>query len=70
MLHFKDFQMTSEGQRFAPVGEGNLNWPAIVAAAQEAGADYCVCEQDHCWGEDPFISVETSYRNMKAMGLQ
>ena len=70
VLHFKDFQMTSEGQRFAPVGEGNLNWPAIVAAAQDAGTEYCVCEQDHCWGEDPFISVETSYRNMKAMGLQ
>ena len=71
VLHFKDMQITPEReQRFAAVGEGNLNWPAIIDAAETGGCEYAVCEQDNCWGEDPFACVETSYRNMKAMGLQ
>ena len=56
-------------QRFAEIGEGNLNWPAILAAAQEVGVEWYFVEQDRCYGRDPFESLAISYRNLVAMGL-
>jgi len=74
MLHLKDYTMAAvAGQfqpRFAPVGEGNLNWPAILQAARGAGVEWCLVEQDDCYGIDPFEAIATSYRNLKAMGLE
>jgi len=70
LLHVKDMTVTPEREvRFAEVGEGNLNWPAILAAAQEAGVEWCLVEQDKCYGRDPFESLAISYRNLQAMGL-
>jgi len=70
ILHLKDMCVTPEReQRMAPVGEGNLNWPAILEAAAECGVE-CVCvEQDHHYGVDPFENLAISYRNLKEMGL-
>lgn len=70
LLHLKDMVVTPEReQRFAEVGEGNLNWPAILQAAEEAGVEWYFVEQDRCYGRDPFESLAISYRNLKAMGL-
>jgi len=70
LLHLKDMTVTPDGQqRFAPVGEGNLNWPAILEAARQGGVEWCLVEQDDCYGQDPFRCLEISYRNGKAMGL-
>ncbi|HUT36901.1 MAG TPA: sugar phosphate isomerase/epimerase [Planctomycetota bacterium] len=68
-LHLKD--MTSKGgqQLMAEVGEGNLDWPNILAAAREAGTEWYIVEQDTCQ-RDPFDSLAISLRNLKAMGLQ
>jgi sugar phosphate isomerase/epimerase len=56
-------------QRFAEVGEGNLNWSAIIKAAADASVQFAVVEQDNCYDRDPFESLAISYRNLKAMGL-
>jgi sugar phosphate isomerase/epimerase len=56
-------------QRFAEIGEGNLNWPAILAAAAESGVEWYLVEQDRCYNRDPFESLDISYRNLRAMGL-
>jgi len=70
LLHLKDMCVTPQReQRFAEIGEGNLNWPSIFAAAQEAGVEWYLVEQDNCYGRDPFESLAISYRNLKAMGL-
>jgi sugar phosphate isomerase/epimerase len=53
----------------AEVGEGNLNWPAILQACREAGVEWYAVEQDECQ-RDPFESLKISYDNLKAMGLQ
>lgn len=69
VLHCKDMVMRgSKEQLMAEVGEGNLNWPAILAAARDAGVRWYVVEQDHCQ-RDPFESLAISLRNMRAMGL-
>jgi sugar phosphate isomerase/epimerase len=70
LLHLKDFAMApGREQRFAEIGEGNLNWPAIMQAAQEGGVEWYLVEQDRSYDRDPFESLAISYRNLKAMGL-
>ena len=70
LLHLKDFAMgPGREQRFAEIGEGNMNWPAIMEAAQEGGVEWYLVEQDRCYERDPFESLAISYRNLKAMGL-
>ncbi len=70
LLHLKDFAMgPNREQRFAEIGEGNLNWPAILQAAQEGGVQWYLVEQDRCYERDPFESLAISYRNLVNMGL-
>lgn len=67
-VHMKDFVIYQDNPMFAEVGEGNMNWPAIIQACRKSGVQYCVVEQDRCL-RDPFESIAISYKNMKAMGL-
>ena len=70
LLHLKDMAVTPDReQRFAEIGEGNLNWSGILHAASESGVEWYLVEQDTCYGRDPFESLAISYRNLKAMGL-
>ena len=70
LLHLKDMAMAAEReQRYAEIGEGNLNWPAILEAAAEGGVEWYLVEQDTCYDRDPFESMAISYRNLSAMGL-
>jgi len=71
ILHLKDMAVSTKKEvRFAPVGEGNLNWPAILAAAKTARVEFYLVEQDDCYGADPFECLATSYRNLVKMGLR
>ena len=71
LVHLKDMCVTPDReQRYAPVGEGNLNWPAVLAACEEGGVEYLLVEQDDCYGKDPFDELATSYRNLKKMGYR
>ena len=69
VVHFKDMAMRGREQLFAEIGEGNLNWPAILDACKEAGTRWYIVEQDICQ-RDPFESLGISLRNLKAMGLE
>ena len=72
LLHLKDFVMGPDGKerRFAEIGEGNLNWPAILSAARQAKVEWYFVEQDLCYGRDPFDSLKISLENLRAMGLK
>ncbi|MFB3892122.1 MAG: sugar phosphate isomerase/epimerase family protein [Phycisphaerae bacterium] len=72
LLHLKDMAVSLEPreQRFAEIGEGNLDWPGILKAASKAGVEWYLVEQDQSYGRDPFESLAISYRNLKAMGLR
>ncbi|GIG68774.1 sugar phosphate isomerase/epimerase family protein [Phytomonospora endophytica] len=54
--------------QFAEVGEGNLDWPAIIAAADETGVAHLLVEQDEFYGRTAFDCLRTSYDNLVAMG--
>lgn len=68
LVHLKDMVMRGREQLMAEVGEGNLNWPEILAACREAGAEWYIVEQDVCQ-RDPFESLGISLRNLQGMGL-
>jgi sugar phosphate isomerase/epimerase len=55
--------------QFAEVGEGSLDFPAIIAASQEIGADYLLVEQDDHYGRTPLECLQTSYDNLVGMGF-
>jgi len=70
-LHVKDLTLLrDEGEThphpfFAPVGEGNLNWDAIVPAAAKAGTTVWIVEQD-AFRRDPYDCLRSSYEFMRA----
>ena len=68
VVHLKDMAMSGREQRFAEVGEGNLEWEPILAACREAEIEWYIVEQDTCPG-DPFDSLEKSLQNLRSMGL-
>ncbi|WP_245933342.1 sugar phosphate isomerase/epimerase family protein [Arthrobacter livingstonensis] len=55
--------------QFAEVGEGNLDFPSIIDHAQAAGAQYLLVEQDELYGRTVWEALETSHRNLSAMGF-
>ena len=74
-VHFKDYKIAlgeevleNVPKRFAEVGRGNLDWPAIIRACREIGVEIFVVEQDVC-EIDPFTSLRISFDAMKRMGL-
>ena len=68
LVHFKDMEMRGMEQLFAEVGQGNLEWPAILEACAEARIKWYLVEQDRCQ-RDPFDSLKLSFDNLRRMGL-
>ena len=68
-IHLKDMVFSPEDKavRMAAVGEGNMNYRGILKAALETGVKYAFVEQDNCYGEDPFLCLERSYRNVEKL---
>jgi len=62
MAEFKDVV------QFAEVGEGNLDFASIIPAAQAAGAEYLLVEQDEIYGRTVWDALQTSYDNLVALG--
>jgi len=68
LLHLKDYAIIDRQPTFAEVGEGNLEWNAIFAAAREAGTKWLAVEEDTCT-RPSMESVAISFRNLHGMGL-
>ncbi len=70
VIHLKDMAVSAEREvRMAEIGEGNLNWAAILEAGEAGGVEYYLVEQDNCYERDPFESLAISLRNLQAMGV-
>ena len=63
VLHVKDMA-DDEERSFAEIGQGTLDWPAIVAAAADGGTEYLCVEQDRCKG-DPMESARISWEFLR-----
>jgi len=65
MIHLKDYVATVENKGyFAEIGQGNLDWHAIIPAAEASGCKWFIVEQDTC-PDDPFESLAISFRYLK-----
>jgi sugar phosphate isomerase/epimerase len=70
VIHFKDFAIVKSEPKFCEIGEGQLNWPAIIKACKATNVSYMVVEQDATFGDkDIFKSIKISYNNLLALGL-
>ncbi len=59
-LHLKDYRINAANEiEFAEIGYGNLNWDEILKAAEAAGCEWYIVEQDICPGS-PFDSLKMS----------
>ena len=69
VVHIKDMAVKGFEPVMAPIGEGNLNWPAIFEAFKKAGTKYMMVEQDTC-ENSPFDALQCSYRYLSAAGYR
>ncbi|HEY4026678.1 MAG TPA: sugar phosphate isomerase/epimerase [Candidatus Dormibacteraeota bacterium] len=66
-IHVKDMAVVDGSPVMAEIGEGNLDWPELLAACREAGVRSLIVEQDEC-RRDPFESLAISRRSLAALG--
>ena len=71
VIHFKDFTIYNGEPRFCEIGEGNLDWAAILEACRATNVRWYSIEQDEPFpGRDIFESMKISYNNLRAMGVK
>ena len=69
VIHFKDMCIMPDREiRMAPIGEGNLDWPGLLEAANAGGTRFAFIEQDLTYDRDPFDCLASSFRYLHAMG--
>jgi sugar phosphate isomerase/epimerase len=67
ITHLKD-ETKDERHTFAEVGEGTLDWPAILAASDASGVEWHCVEQDRC-DRPPLEAVQLSLKNLHSWGM-
>ena len=67
ITHLKDMTK-DERETFAEVGEGKLDWPAILQASDQSGVEWHCVEQDRC-DRPPLESVRISLNNLRSWGM-
>lgn len=60
VLHMKDYGIQNHEPTMKEIGSGNLRWPQILLAAETAGCQWFVVEQDTCPGH-PLDSLRKSF---------
>ncbi|MBQ2668663.1 MAG: sugar phosphate isomerase/epimerase [Clostridia bacterium] len=77
LVHFKDYAIDPYSDHsflecthklFAEVGEGNLNWPGIIAECLDQGIEWCSVEQDKTQ-RPGYESCEISINNLRKFGV-
>ena len=70
IIHVKDMIATPDReQRFAPVGNGNLNWPRIFAEIRRIPIEFVIVEQDAHYEYDAIENVARSFDFLAANGF-
>ena len=74
-VHLKDYLITANvdgdgkvkfAPKFAPVGDGTIDFKSAVQKAKDCGAKYFLVEQDNAPDfDDPFAQVERSIKYIK-----
>jgi sugar phosphate isomerase/epimerase len=63
LIHLKDYAVhpTQRGPAMAALGEGNLDFPRIISAAEKSGCRWFIVEQDRDF-DDAFVAIATSFQ--------
>lgn len=64
--HVKD--MDEQG-RFAPVGEGTIDFARILAAREQSGMEFYLVEQDQTFNETPLEAISISHEGLEEIGF-
>lgn len=68
-VHLKDMTISGFENRMAAVGQGNMNYPAILALLKRLNKTrYMFVEQDYCYGENPFDCLKQSHDYVTGLG--
>ncbi|TXF90296.1 sugar phosphate isomerase/epimerase [Neolewinella aurantiaca] len=65
--HVKD--MDDQG-RFAPVGEGNIDFKRILAAREKSGMEFYLVEQDMCFNHTALEAIAISHKGLREIGFE
>lgn len=65
--HVKD--MDDQG-RFAPVGEGNIDFGRILKAKEQSGMKFYLVEQDMCFNHTALEAIAISHKGLKEIGFE
>jgi len=70
-IHFKDMSVVigddvMNCRRIAPIGEGLMNYDAIIQACLDTNIEIGYVELDDCYGEDPFECMRRSYNYLSS----
>lgn len=65
--HVKD--MDDQG-RFAPVGEGNIDFGRILEAKEKSGMKFYLVEQDMCFNHTALEAIAISHKGLKEFGFE
>lgn len=65
--HVKD--MDEQG-RFAPVGNGSIDFKRILANKELSGMKYYYVEQDACFNETPLEAIQISHKGLGKIGFK
>jgi sugar phosphate isomerase/epimerase len=68
-IHLKDMTIIDEKQIMTEIMEGNLHWPEIFMASEEAGVKWYLVERDS-GPTEAFDSLRISYENLKKAGFR
>ncbi|MED4018341.1 sugar phosphate isomerase/epimerase [Sutcliffiella cohnii] len=64
----KFFQAFNNTVQFAELGQGSLDFNAIIDAGLESGSQYFLIEQDDVYGRDPFDCLKDSAEHLRSIG--
>lgn len=65
--HVKD--MDEQG-RFAPVGEGTIDFQRILAAKEQSGMEFYLVEQDMCFNHTALEAIAISHAGLEEIGFE
>jgi len=67
-VHLKDWSLIGGEFCFRAIGEGRINWPAVIAACKKGGTHTFIVEQDTCKAtNDPFKSLAISREYLRGI---
>ncbi|THD69370.1 sugar phosphate isomerase/epimerase [Robertkochia marina] len=67
LWHVKD--MDDKG-RFAPVGQGNIDFKKILEQKEKSGMKYYFVEQDMTFDQSPLEAIKISHEGIEAIGFE